>query len=980
MKRIIFHFLVLFLIWGAENVFAAKLDIEGRDLSGQDIKEYGGLTRSGVLVTKSTGNALAAGIMKGDVIIAIDEEEVSGVFEMEESLRAIRGKKFKVKVHRVQRRGLLKLQTLTYDIESPIDLQYRKAYTLNLGDENLLTVGKYRGQTLLLWHANRVWIYDKQLQKESFVSLLKVYSIAEHKTYRYKVLPTVVMTRFLTDDGLLMYISSGKSGARIGVMDIESGERNIRWTYEIEKIKKKSYDVKFGDVNGDRIPEIYYSFDARVTCLDGATGNVIWTRNDLTTYFNQERSYGDDSDYSKIFVDDFTRDGSLEVSVGPLLLNGATGAKKMIISFDPVKYQGGILECRQLLGDPIPDIISGTGLYDGNSSEKVWEPLRSQQYFLADLTGDGVYEIIYLLRDQKLHVHDLESHRELYSINVEGGKNLALNDFNNDSYADFLVRKGKTAYLYQTNIPMSNIAGQDQRGVGYATSLLDFGLKKDKFYVFGREMFDKGEYAESIPLFMRAMAENPEREDTIRYLALAFIKTKNFEGALSLLRQKENTYAREVLHQFSSEVVSYLLDRNETWQAINFLEMKKDSDPLLLARCYLAIGKPEVAVKLILDIKEKPVEAQLLLGRAYVLMNKMISARIAFKNYLKYYPTSSEGWHELGQLETHEENWDEAEEAFKICYDLDEILGAISLSSFYLKPSRKKNLDYALKLARRAHRLEPSSRTKIQLANVLVEYNNYDEAGIILSQIEDPGPEFNRFEKLMQRAEYQVQATQKYQEAEKLLLSPVFKKRNFLTATQMLEDLIAKYPKSTTVPLAHYRLGEIFLDPDHRDENKALFHFKEIIKTGHELSPKARRQIRIIRGVDESVKLPPNRKINVRTIPTNNASKPLELDPPTIDLEEPGEEKAIPDQAKTPVKKSVVPAELDILPEKIKGRRTQAKADRKKMKEAPLEILILDSGPDRGATLEEKLSPLQTNSKAEKSTSGLNAEKGSSGR
>ena len=232
------------------------------------------------------------------------------------------------------------------------------------------------------------------------------------------------------------------------------------------------------------------------------------------------------------------------------------------------------------------------------------------------------------------------------------------------------------------------------------------------------------------------------------------------------------------MQDFASEIVTYLLDRNETWQAINFLEMSKDEDPLLLARCYLAVGRPEVSIKLLTEMESKPTEAQLLLGRAYVLMRQPIAARVAFQNFLKYFPTSSEGWKELGLLEASEQQWDDAEEAFSICQDLNPIQGHLALSAFYLLDSPKRDLPKALTEARKAHRLEASSRTRLQLAEALVEDEQYREASRLLAQITDPGLEFNRFEKLSQRCMYQIQAEDKYEEAEKLLLSPVFKKRN----------------------------------------------------------------------------------------------------------------------------------------------------------------------------------------------------------
>jgi tetratricopeptide (TPR) repeat protein len=832
---------------------AAKLDIEARDLNAQDVRLYGGLISKGVLVSNSVGNALSAGIQNGDVIVGINNHKVEGIFDLEQVLSSIRGMRFVVKVKRPIRSGLIRVQELDFEIESAIDLQIKKALSIDLGTNSRVQVGMYRKQSILLWHANEVLIYDKKRDREHYASLLKVYNIAEHKTYRYRVPATVIQSGILTDDGLLFYLSKGVQKTTIGIVDIEGGSRRMEWSFELPALGERVYSLEFADINGDDIPDLFYSFHNTITCLDGATGNVIWYRDDLKTFFLDKRD-PEDADYPMIYVEDFTRDGALEVSAGPLLLNAATGEKVGYLSFDPVKHLGGIVECRQLVGDPIPDVIAKNGLYDGNSGQKVWQPLRSREFFMADLNGDHTPELVYLLSDRKIHVHSIETHRELYSLALEGSQDLALQDFNQDGFADLLVRRETMAFLYQTNIPIHQAVTSRDRGVGYAASLYDFGLKKDKFFVFAKELFEKGDFESCAPLFLRALADtdatlNRTRYvDIIRYLSSAFIKTGNIEGALGLMRKEQGHLAREVLKDFTSEIVAHLLDRNETWQAIDFLEMGEHEDPLLLARCYLAVGRPEVAVKLLTEMETKPTEAQMLLGKAYVLMNKPISARVAIKEYLKYFPTSSEGWRELGLLEASEEKWDEAEEAFSICLDLDPIQGHLSLSSFYLLESPKRNLKQAVAQARKALSIEGSSRTYLQLAEALVESEEYREANRYLNKVTDPGMEFNRYEKLLQRCLYQIQAEDKYEEAEKLLLSPVFKKRNFANAMDLLNEIIDRYPKSSVVSLAHFRLGEIYLDLDHRDEERSLFHFGEVITNQHFLSDKAQVKIGVLKG------------------------------------------------------------------------------------------------------------------------------------
>ena len=280
------------------------------------------------------------------------------------------------------------------------------------------------------------------------------------------------------------------------------------------------------------------------------------------------------------------------------------------------------------------------------------------------------------------------------------------------------------------------------------------------------------------------------------------------------------------------------------------------------------------------EMETKPTEAQLLLGRAYVLMNQPIAARVAFKNFLKYFPTSSDGWRELGMLEAAESKWPDAEEAFKVCLDLDAIQGHIALSAFYLLDSPKRDLASALSQARSAYKLEISSRTRLQLAEALIENQDYREGNRLLGQISDSGLEFNRFEKLRQRCQYQIQAEDKYLEAEKLLLSPIFKNKNALEAIALLNEILDRYPKSQSVPLAHFRLGEVYLDPNYRDEAKAIFHFSKVSQGDSVLKDKARDNLKLLDSVKVSEEMSKD-VLQLETVPLNaKDDAPIELNAP----------------------------------------------------------------------------------------------------
>lgn len=830
--------LVLILTLMPFAAHGAKLDIEGRDLNTQDIRELGGLVTKGVFVTRSTGNALSAGIRDNDVITAVEDREIGGIQDLQQVLYTLKGKKMNVEVRRVSSDGLLAANTFVFSLDIALDMEIRKAFSIDLGGDTHVRKGSFLGQSLLLWHANKAWVFDEEVEREQFVSLLKVYNMAEHKTYIYKVPEKVLWSDFLSEDGLLVYFSISEGLSQLGVLDISKNPRNRGWRFEMHA-PKGAFRVVRHDANGDRVPELFVSRDGGIVCLDGKTGNAIWKRADLSAYFNHQRNPAD-RDYADVAISDFNMDGAPELAAGVILLDLATGESRNMefLTFDPCRHMGGILQCRDLVGDAMPDIITRSGLLDGGSGEKVWEPLHGDEYFLADVTADGRPEIVYLLGDGKLHIHDINDHRELQSFQVEGTENMIVEDFDRDGFCDILVRKSASACVYQTNLAMPKDA-QD-RSIGMSGPLLDYGMQKERFFLFARNLYNEGRAKDSIPLLLRAVADNPRQDEAVRYLASAYVKTGNYEGALNLLRGEKKEFARDVLQKFSGEIAAYLLDKGKNAEAIEFLEMRKKEDPILLSRCYLAGGRPEMAISTLLELETKPPEVQMILGRAYVMTNRMAPARSSFQNHLALSPASLEGWLELGELEAHEKNWKEALTAFGKAMELDPVEGHLAMSRFHLKEGPYSDTIKAHEHAMTAHKQKASDSTRLQLAQVRAEERNYDEAEKILNEITSPGKDASRYEELKSRCGYQNAARERLDEAEKLLLSPVFKQKNRQRADDILQLIVSSYPKSEVFTDAHYRLGEMSMEDENPNLDKALYHFTEVVKAKGRLADLAR--------------------------------------------------------------------------------------------------------------------------------------------
>ena len=257
---------------------AAKLDVEGRDLTAQDVRLFGGLVERGVLVTESHGNAKAAGIQKNDVVVGVNGAASTASSTWKRSSAPSAALSSSSRSNAWNAADCSRSKISSSRSRAPSTCRSRKPSPSTSAPRLTCSAGSYQGRAALLWHANGVLTYSRILDKEDIVSLLKVYSIAEHQVYRYVVPDNVVESRFLTDDGLLLYVSSFVDSTKIGIVDVNTGERRLEWTLEMPALNKKPYHLVMEDINGDDIPELFYSFDETITCIDGITGNVVWVR------------------------------------------------------------------------------------------------------------------------------------------------------------------------------------------------------------------------------------------------------------------------------------------------------------------------------------------------------------------------------------------------------------------------------------------------------------------------------------------------------------------------------------------------------------------------------------------------------------------------------------------------------------------------------------------------------------------------------
>ena len=172
----------------------------------------------------------------------------------------------------------------------------------------------------------------------------------------------------------------------------------------------------------------------------------------------------------------------------------------------------------------------------------------------------------------------------------------------------------------------------------------------------------------AIPLLQYVVQQNPNYEDVRLLLGKAYLQTNNVKKVIDLLQPltKKNVLFRKTAIDQDMVQLHLLLGRayfqqREIEDAIQHLKIVVDTNPFdalayfHLANCYLQIDRVTEGKKMLSMFEQRRQE------------NADLEP---LKRMVREVPDDFDAWFHLGTLELKRENWDVAENAFKICMDL----------------------------------------------------------------------------------------------------------------------------------------------------------------------------------------------------------------------------------------------------------------------------------------------------------------------
>ncbi|HCK15386.1 TPA: hypothetical protein DHW51_14785 [Candidatus Poribacteria bacterium] len=172
----------------------------------------------------------------------------------------------------------------------------------------------------------------------------------------------------------------------------------------------------------------------------------------------------------------------------------------------------------------------------------------------------------------------------------------------------------------------------------------------------------------AIPLLLYVVQQNPNYEDVRLLLGKAYLQTNNVKEVIDLLQpltEKKVLFRKTAIDQDMVQLHLLLgrayFQQREIEDAIQHLKIVVDTNPFdalayfHLANCYLQIGRVTEGKKMLSMFEQRRQE------------NADLEP---LKRMVREVPDDFDAWFHLGTLELKRQNWDVAENAFKICIDL----------------------------------------------------------------------------------------------------------------------------------------------------------------------------------------------------------------------------------------------------------------------------------------------------------------------
>ncbi|MFN7144394.1 MAG: FG-GAP-like repeat-containing protein [Myxococcota bacterium] len=209
-----------------------------------------------------------------------------------------------------------------------------------------------------------------------------------------------------------------QSGRVVAVKGDNSG---VYWQTTVGNLGQDG-GFAIGDLDGDGWPEVVAAGVSSVAALDGRTGEVLWTSQRFSASL-------DPLGYNYPSISDMDHDGNPEVTVGNVILDGASGSTlgRGTAGIGAAPYSGtgdfgsyGALSVPvDLDGDGLEELVTGNAAYNMDGSVKWRNDGLDGLIAVADFDGDGDGEIV---KTSGIFVTGMDTDgEELWSVTYAGG-------------------------------------------------------------------------------------------------------------------------------------------------------------------------------------------------------------------------------------------------------------------------------------------------------------------------------------------------------------------------------------------------------------------------------------------------------------------------------------------------------------------------------------------------------------------------------